>query len=1093
MRKNLVFFGRERSLKAPSSRFLGGFDVALSIGTLVGYLQLDDTNFNRKADTADRKLSALKLHLEALSKDNPRISVEVDAETAKIDEIKARIADLKTQAATGADVRVDITQAMIDLDRVQMKVRELHNATIKVDVDDAKAKAELDTFAAKADVATRTRTVDFEAHGLSTLLTGALTLGPALIPIAASATAIVGALGAPLAAAAGGGGLYALIAGKAVAGTEAQTMAIAALKTKMDEAQQSLNLATSKSSRTTDAKRLALDTAAYQAALAKLSPQQVAFTKAQTQMSGAFHQLVVSAGPSVFGPMTEGMSLLARVMPALSPVIKAVSSSLDGLLGDARRAVNDGSLDGLIHFFTANSGPAIDHFAKAIWNLGGGIGGLVKDLDPLSSGVMSGLDDMMKRFSDWAQSDPQAMQNFVGYVKRTGPEVGSTLHAIGRAIGAIVSAAEPLGGPALTGIRDFSDIVGLIAKSHAGPALLEIAAGYAAISKASRLIGKVPGAGGLLSTRSAGPFGTVASKAGAVPVFVTNPGFAGGSGGSGAPGTVTKDGETDLERNGSRLGRYAAGAAGTAGFLAAHPVTTAAVTYASIKSVQEALNTWDSGRRSAAAGKNSDSYKSILAALNDSNVGKYAGKLGINVPRLAQDVAQHGTKGAYYQQIQTSDRGVGAFVNSALGVLPGINTKGEDWTSVQGDLLKVAKARDTDKTSTDKQIASQKALDSLLVSPALPNYGKTLKSLPGAVQTLIATPGALTSLSQVQKLAKGYNLTPKQVRTVIELSGASEALTATERLRNQLHSLHNKTVNVTVAINGASHAFAIEQELSQHKAAGGIILGPGSGTSDSIPAMLSNGEFVVNAKAAASHMGLLQAINAQHFAGGGAVGSSSASTTTERNARERRDKKLDAERSRTQKKLDKINATLTKIQGFAAAFAPNAFSAGLATTKDVTTPGGVTTQLINGHVVTTQGAGTTKTVNLSNSQILGEMLTYAKTQKKQDATLARNIKKLRSEGVSAAVIAQMQAAGPEGIAEIKALASGTKAQVRQFNRLNASATHSLKEAGAYGYTGHRFEREKARRRNIEDMQKAIHKGLRGTSVRVTRSRLRVTS
>ncbi|MDX3073590.1 hypothetical protein [Streptomyces sp. MI02-7b] len=55
-------------------------------------------------------------------------------------------------------------------------------------------------------------------------------------------------------------------------------------------------------------------------------------------------------------------------------------------------------------------------------------------------------------------------------------------------------------------------------------------------------------------------------------------------------------------------------------------------------------------------------------------------------------------------------------------------------------------------------------------------------------------------------------------------------------------------------------------------AGGGAISGPGSATSDSIPAMLSNGEFVVNAAATKRNRGLLEAINSgtvQHFAKGG--------------------------------------------------------------------------------------------------------------------------------------------------------------------------------------------------------------------------------
>lgn len=44
-------------------------------------------------------------------------------------------------------------------------------------------------------------------------------------------------------------------------------------------------------------------------------------------------------------------------------------------------------------------------------------------------------------------------------------------------------------------------------------------------------------------------------------------------------------------------------------------------------------------------------------------------------------------------------------------------------------------------------------------------------------------------------------------------------------------------------------------------AGGGRVVGPGTGTSDSIPALLSNGEFVVNAAAANRHRALLEAIN----------------------------------------------------------------------------------------------------------------------------------------------------------------------------------------------------------------------------------------
>jgi hypothetical protein len=66
------------------------------------------------------------------------------------------------------------------------------------------------------------------------------------------------------------------------------------------------------------------------------------------------------------------------------------------------------------------------------------------------------------------------------------------------------------------------------------------------------------------------------------------------------------------------------------------------------------------------------------------------------------------------------------------------------------------------------------------------------------------------------------------------------------------------------------------------RAEGGMIYGPGSSTSDSIPAYLSNGESVINARSTAIFKPLLSAINSvgggKRFASGGVVGESALST-----------------------------------------------------------------------------------------------------------------------------------------------------------------------------------------------------------------------
>lgn len=92
---------------------------------------------------------------------------------------------------------------------------------------------------------------------------------------------------------------------------------------------------------------------------------------------------------------------------------------------------------------------------------------------------------------------------------------------------------------------------------------------------------------------------------------------------------------------------------------------------------------------------------------------------------------------------------------------------------------------------------------------------------------------------------------------------------------------------INAAIRGINHMIDIANDLPfvniphispiPHLWTGGWIHGPGSATSDSIPAMLSNGEFVVNAHAASANAALLEAMNrgASFSSAGGSLGGGS--------------------------------------------------------------------------------------------------------------------------------------------------------------------------------------------------------------------------
>lgn len=108
----------------------------------------------------------------------------------------------------------------------------------------------------------------------------------------------------------------------------------------------------------------------------------------------------------------------------------------------------------------------------------------------------------------------------------------------------------------------------------------------------------------------------------------------------------------------------------------------------------------------------------------------------------------------------------------------------------------------------------------------------------------------------------------------IEIAEAEKNIDA---LKSRLNALEDKVVTVTVNTVATGTAGGAGASLKPEGAfaAGGLVRGPGSGTSDSILARLSNGEFVLREAAVRYYgAGMLSRINAlqlPRFAEGGLV------------------------------------------------------------------------------------------------------------------------------------------------------------------------------------------------------------------------------
>jgi hypothetical protein len=134
---------------------------------------------------------------------------------------------------------------------------------------------------------------------------------------------------------------------------------------------------------------------------------------------------------------------------------------------------------------------------------------------------------------------------------------------------------------------------------------------------------------------------------------------------------------------------------------------------------------------------------------------------------------------------------------------------------------------------------------------------------------------------QVQDLTRTYGLTPKLVETIVRAIGTDTAKSDILAVQRTIDRLTGKTVEIKVSAetlasirdltgNSSISAGQAASNIAKNRAGGGYISGPGGPTDDVIPAMLSNGEYVVRASAVrALGVDYLDSLN--RYANGGLV------------------------------------------------------------------------------------------------------------------------------------------------------------------------------------------------------------------------------
>jgi TP901 family phage tail tape measure protein len=144
-----------------------------------------------------------------------------------------------------------------------------------------------------------------------------------------------------------------------------------------------------------------------------------------------------------------------------------------------------------------------------------------------------------------------------------------------------------------------------------------------------------------------------------------------------------------------------------------------------------------------------------------------------------------------------------------------------------------------------------------------------MKQLANATKDQIARANEAWKSGQgeIRKYIQATTDVPKELKTKFTVDNA-QAMQHVRDVSAALHGLNDKTIYVTTVLRTIHQ----ESRLNGH-ASGGFISGPGTSTSDSIPARLSRGEYVMSAKAVDKYgVAMMDGLNARRFADGGSTG-----------------------------------------------------------------------------------------------------------------------------------------------------------------------------------------------------------------------------
>lgn len=224
--------------------------------------------------------------------------------------------------------------------------------------------------------------------------------------------------------------------------------------------------------------------------MAKIGPEGEQFVRFIDSLGPELHKLSDISREGFFPGATDGLEQLMTLLPEVKRIVRETSQTLGDLARDAGTDLAGPRFEEFFHFLETDARQILTEMGQTVINFADGLAAMLVAFAPLSREFSTGFEEMSQSFADWAHQLPESatFQEFLAYIRDSGPKALDLLESIAQALVAVLQAAAPVGSLMLPVLSELFDIVAKLADTPLGPIFLAAAAGASVYGRTMAIV-----------------------------------------------------------------------------------------------------------------------------------------------------------------------------------------------------------------------------------------------------------------------------------------------------------------------------------------------------------------------------------------------------------------------------------------------------------------------------------------------------------------------------------------------------------------------------------------------------------------------------